>query len=551
MTNPRFATLLAACGFAMILAGCENPFKEKDYLGRKIPQTETHQIDTINLPERSTTQPASVDQDSVKVARGIVNVPPPLEKIELSLADVRAAALQSNLDLAVQLYNPSIAQADVDFERAKFEWAFNAGYQHITTDAPAALGTEGSQGKSDFFNLGVNIPLRTGGTVNVNLPFSETSTNNPFSLLNPAYTADLAFSISQPILRNAGVNVNTNSIRIAEYSAQATDARTKLEAIRILANADRAYWRLYAARRELEVRQKQFELARAQLESARRKVAAGDAAQIEVTRAESGVASGLRNIINARAAQSRFQRDLKRIMQRSDLPLSGPTEIITTTEPQPLGLKLEAEALANYAVANRMEMLELELQLAIDASTIDFRRNQKLPLFTMDYTYRINGLGSSYSDAFDQMSENRFADWIIGLNVQVPIGNEQAKTLYHRAVLERLQRLATKALRDAAIRQEVYDALDTLEENWQRILAARQSSILAGRTFEGEKRQFDVGLRTSTDVQDALTSLADAQSQEVLALANYQISQVDIAFATGTLLGSDSVTWTATDPKTK
>jgi outer membrane protein TolC len=238
-------------------------------------------------------------------------------------------------------------------------------------------------------------------------------------------------------------------------------------------------------------------------------------------------------------------------MQREDLPLTGPTEIVTTTEPQPMGLKLDALALADYAVANRMEMLELELQLAIDASNIDFRKNQKLPLFTLDYSYRINGLGTSYSNAAEQLGDNRFNDWVLGASLEIPLGNEQAESLYHRAVLIRLQRLATRSLRDTAIRQEVYDALDTLENNWQRILAARQTSILEGRTYEGEKRQFDVGLRTSTDVQDALTRLADAQSQEVLALTEYQIAQVDIAFATGTLLGSDRVNWVETNPKTK
>jgi outer membrane protein TolC len=110
-------------------------------------------------------------------------------------------------------------------------------------------------------------------------------------------------------------------------------------------------------------------------------------------------------------------------------------------------------------------------------------------------------------------------------------------------VLDRLQRLATKSLRDAAIRQEVYDALDTLREDWQRILAARLATVLATRTYEAEVRQFDVGLRTSTDVLDASASLADARSQEVIALADYQISQIDIAFATGTLLGRERVRW--------
>ena len=86
--------------------------------------------------------------------------------------------------------------------------------------------------------------------------------------------------------------------------------------------------------------------------------------------------------------------------------------------------------------------------------------------------------------------------------------------------------------------------------SWQRILAARQRVLLAARTLEAERNQFNVGLRTSTDVLDASTNLADAQSSEVRALADYQIAQTDLAFATGTLLGATKVQWAPIDPRT-
>ena len=110
-----------------------------------------------------------------------------------------------------------------------------------------------------------------------------------------------------------------------------------------------------------------------------------------------------------------------------------------------------------------------------------------------------------------------------------------------RAILERNQRLSTRDLRRLAIQQEVYDAVDQLNQNWQRILAARNEAILAGRTYKAELRQFELGVRTSTDVLDVADRLAQAQSREVEALADYEISRVDIAFATGTLLGHGRV----------
>ena len=238
--HPVRLSLLAAL---LAFAGCNSGlFNEKNYLTRPITEAELKEIRAIELSEQSKTAPVTVDEASANIVRDIVDPPPPPETIELTLAEVRAAALQNNLDLAVEIYNPEIAGLDVDVERARFESAFTASARRGVIDSPTALGTEGSQSTFDDFDLGVNIPLRTGGTARVNLPFSRTETNNPFSLLNPAHESDLRFSLSQPILRNAGVNTNTHFIRIAEYQEQATTARTKLEAIRILADADRAYW---------------------------------------------------------------------------------------------------------------------------------------------------------------------------------------------------------------------------------------------------------------------------------------------------------------------
>ena len=52
-----------------------------------------------------------------------------------------------------------------------------------------------------------------------------------------------------------------------------------------------------------------------------------------------------------------------------------------------------------------------------------------------------------------------------------------------------------------------------------------------------------VGLRTATDVLDAQAKFANAQSTEISALTEYEIAQVDLAYATGTLLGATKIRW--------
>ena len=551
MRHSRNETSAGSCRIAVTLgvllsAGCATPFShpEDDLIGPSLSRL--HEIDAIDLARQSGADPLTVEQAADEAIETLIERSKAKESIELSLAEVRLAALANNLDLKVELVNPSIAQASVDEEEAKFEATFFGSASRTRTDNPVEFVTQSAQSDLTRFNLGVDIPLRTGGRIIVDFPFGRSDTDNPFSTFMGAAAFDAAarFSISHELLRGAGVEVNTFSIRVVRYQRKITDARTKLEAIRILANADKSYWLVYAARRQLDVRLQQYELAVEQLDQARRKFNAGQSPELDVTRAESGVASSLEDIIVSETILKRRQRQLKRIMNRPDLPLWEPTAIVTTTEPDPVYLDLDPAALGEFAVANRMEMLELELQLAIDAATIDLEKNSALPLFTVDYSYSVQGRDSSWGGALEQITNQSFTGWSVGLNTRIPIGNEAAKARVHRSILTRLQRLSTREQRRLAILLEVYDAVDLLNQEWQRILAARQAVILAGRTYEGEKRQFEEGLRTSTDVLDAAARLADAQSSEVRALADYQIARVDIAFGTGTLLGYDRIRWT-------
>jgi len=538
------------CVFVVLLTSCATLLTPDDYATYRPPPKDVRSIEAVALDALSQSEPTSVEDAAASQAETVA-VQDAAESMDLSIADVRAAALENNLDLKVALVDPSILQEQVTEAEAEFEPLLFGSVRHDGVDRPSTIvDAPAIQARTDSFEVGVQVPLRTGGTVSASFPFSKSndktrieSSYSDVQWLNPGYQSALRLSFNQPLLRDAGIRTNTHAIRVAKYSRDIADARTKLEAIRILANADQAYWMLYAARGELLIRQEQYEKAQQQLEQAKKRVAAGDAPRIEIMRAESGVARRLEAIIIAETEVRRRERVLKRVMNRNGLSMSSPTSLLPITEPNPIGLDLDAGVLAEYAVANRMEMLELELQLAIDASTVDFERNATLPLFTLDYTYTVNGLADSYNNAFREVGDGSFGDSSIGLTAQIPLGNQAAKSRLRRAMFERVQRLATRNQRRLAIRQEVFDALDQLQQNWQRILAARREVDLAERTFRAEKRQFDVGLRTSTEVLEADARLGDAQSRRIRALAAYEISQVDIAFATGTLLGQDRVIW--------
>ena len=528
---------------SLLLAGCGDTgiFKTKTPYWKPVPQ-HVDAIAPMDLAARSIVPPQKPDEAMEELLANRLPIEPTETKRSVNIAEVRQAVLEGNLELRTELVSPEIARANLGAEEAKFEATIFAGYTRNDQGVVTNL-EQGEPASSNEFLAGLRLPLASGGTLTVDTLATQSDLASSFLNAEP-WESNVRFSISQPLLRGAGV-VNTASIRIAKWNRDLADARLKLAAIRILADADKAYWRLYEAWRELDVRKSQYQLAATQLERAQRRLAAGDAPEIDVIRARSGIGRTLESIIRADATLRQRQRALKRIMNLADLPIDSATALEPGTEPDPIRIELDGHALAAEAVKNRMEMLELEIQLSIDATTVDIRRNEALPVFAFEYRYSIQGDDTTFDSAYNSLGDSD--SHRIGINGEVPIGNEQRENRLSAAILQRVQRLATKEARTQSIQAEVYDALDRLKQSWQSILAARLETMLAARTLQGEERQFDVGLRTSTDVLDALSRLADAQSREVQSLAAYQIALVDIAFATGTLLGQSKVEFEESD----
>jgi outer membrane protein len=91
------------------------------------------------------------------------------------------------------------------------------------------------------------------------------------------------------------------------------------------------------------------------------------------------------------------------------------------------------------------------------------------------------------------------------------------------------------------IQQQVLDSIGALESSWRRILAAEQGVQAAERDYRVEQSQFQLGVRTSTDVLQAATRLAEAQLSRIRAFADYEIAQISLATATGTMLGRSGI----------
>ena len=516
------------------------------------------EIEQIRLSDNAVSEPETIEEGLAEVREGM-GADDPNAPVDLTIERMRLLALRNNLDLDVLLLAPAIARTKVSEQEGRFDALVTTKAKYSKLDRPELDGplvdfsssnpdldgevvklTELEQEKEKLdLGLGLEIPLTTGGRVELLSEWRKDNLYDPQRF--EQYVTATRFSLSQPLLRGAGSRAALAAVRMARADQARIEARTKLSALGVLAKAEKAYWRLYAAQRLMEVREEQYRLAEENLRLVRRRVEQGLSAAIEITRSELGVAARLEDLVLARTRWQLQQRELKMMLNETTLPLEGGPLLQADSEPFLAGLELDREDLVDQALSSRPELIELELGLIRDAIRVGLRENEALPLFNLNFGYglleRDQAFGSSFREQWDFDNSELF----VGVEFEMPLANRTRDARREQAVLERTQRFATREAQRLTIRREVLDAVDVLEQNWQRILASRQRVIVAGVNYDGELRQFQEGFRTMREVFEALSSLGDAQRREILAIVDYQVAQIDVAFATGTLLGYSRV----------
>ena len=437
--------------------------------------------------------------------------------------------------------DPAIAEALYDAERNKFQTIIGATSSHNKSVDAVRKGTSVSSVEPY-----VSVPLRTGGFAKLSMPFTTIDNDSQINLLYPpdqTYMTSLKMSVSQPLLRNGGIDINNASIRQAGLAMRQTDARTKITAIRILAEVENAYWNYYLAYENLKIQIQQYEYALEQVRVAKRLVEEGVRTKVEIVRAEAGVARRFDSVIRAETNRRIVERDFKRVMNDPALKIDSETIIMTETQPTPVSLTFDRDKVEKLAFDNRMELVDNEIQEMVNSITVDVKKNQLLPEVNLNFNYTFLSSKPKFTQTLDELFNETLSGYTVGLDLSYPLGNRVQEAGLQEAVLRKTQTLATRARLELAIRQDVNNAMDAIEQNWQRVLSNRKAAILSAEAYESDKIEFQYGNVTTIDVLVSLTSLTDARSAEIQSLTDFQRSLVDLAIASGTVLGRGGVIW--------
>jgi outer membrane protein TolC len=460
--------------------------------------------------------------------------------VALSLRDVLTAALENNLDITVRRYDPLRSETFVTVQGAAFD-PLLTGSASSSEDERRGIssffGPFTSQDKIHFYSASFEDPLVTGGRYSVGVSSSDTFNTNSFAGTSTGYNTSWQITVTQPLLRNLGPDVNRWQILVARNDLGASEEQFRQTVLDTLSSAEKAYWDLNFSIMDLRTKRGSLQLAKDFLEQNRIKVRVGTLAPIEITQAEAGVADREEGVIIAENAVRTAEDTLRRII---NVPRDSPvwSQPINPSDTLPL---TEVTAVMDEAVSaaeeNRPDLKQARLSVKSRETELGFRRNQKRWGLDLEGNYGLLGFDAAgYSNSFRDLRDRNQTSWTVTLNLSVPIGNRLAQAGFLNAEhalnqsrydLQRLEQVA---------RVEVRNAVRTVETDLKRVKAAQVNVRLQREKLAAEQKKFENGMSTSFQVLQFQTDLATAESRENQAIVDYNKSLAELERVKGTLL---------------
>ena len=445
--------------------------------------------------------------------------------------------------------------------------------EHLTEQASSPfVGAPTLKQNTGLANFQYQQYFPSGTTLTVGFTNQRQTTNSSFTSLNPLINTGFRATVDQHLLQGLSFSSNRRLIMIAKNNREIADVAFRNQVIQTVSQVENIYWDLVSAYESVRVQEASLALAQKTLSDNKKQVEIGTLAPIEVVRAESGVAASNQALITAQTNLQLQELLMKNAITKnmSDPLLAAahvvPTDTMTLPATEPV---TPIQDLINDAFSHRPELAQSRIDLSNREITRKSTANLLLPSVDLVGWYGAAALGGvtnpgvicgtpgarpapfcfsssttppgSFGGAFNNLFGYNFPDYAVGFNVNIPIKNRSAQATQVRSELEYRQSQMLLQQLQNQIAIQVRNAQFTVQQNRAQVLAAQSAEELARQSLDAEQKKYALGASTTTLVLTQQQALAQAQSNTVAALDNYEKSRVQLDLATGLTLTHNDI----------
>ncbi|HEV3236084.1 MAG TPA: TolC family protein [Gemmataceae bacterium] len=494
-----------------------------------------------------------------------------------SLVTFGGGAVSGSDNIRVLSLDPAIIGANIEAAEAKFDARWISNFTWNTTDRPVGTALDTFQAGGVLNSITTQAatatstiakPLPTGGVAGITFSVPYSFTNLP-SRVNPSYTPSLQFQFEQPLLQGFGIEINElRPSHPGSLLINGLNSGSRVEGILItrirfdqeraqfeafvntqLLNVETAYWNLYSSYWQLYTRdQGLYQAYQAwKISSIRLKAGKDNIADLATTRAQYETFRSQR--LTALGQVLENERRLRALM---GLKVNDGFRLVPADAPNLANFQPDWESGQREALTLRPELVLARQDLKFRQLDLINQKNLLLPDFRFLSTYDVNSIGNRLdgpdgNNAFRNLASDRFNNWSVGLQLNVPLGFRDANSAVRVARLN-LER-SYWSLKDQELKtiQILEQQRRSIADTYQQIGIQRANREANAVQVQARFQKYVIG--TSVDgggsplvfLLQAQTGFADALASEYNFIAQYQNALVAWEFAKGTIMQYDNV----------
>jgi HAE1 family hydrophobic/amphiphilic exporter-1 len=470
--------------------------------------------------------------------------------LRLTVEDAVRMASEDNIDLKADRLEPQIGDMRVAAAAALFKPVFSTSLQRNDQLQPPASFLIPEATRTDLVTSSVGFNQRLpwfGTSYSVSWDTSHTDSNSFLNSYNPLVRSGLSLNISQPLFRDLFTDSARVQLAVNQTNRSIATTRVHESEMHTTANVKTAYWNLVAARAIVDARQSALRLAQELVRVNKAKVDVGQSPPIDLVSAQAEVASNQEQLIVAETAVKQAEDRLRLLIFDATDRSTWNVRIEPIDSPPVAMVPIDVDAAVTNALRDRTDLTRARKDIETAQLNQKLANNQKLPDIRLNASYQASGLGGTevlraggfpgtivgggtvtpFSSVLNQLFASNYPTWALGVSISYPIGQSTEEATYARTKLETAQGEQRLKSSEARVIQQVRDAAWTVEMNGKRIETTRAARTLAEERVNAEQKRFEVGMSTSFLVIQAQRDLAQAKTNELSAVLDYDLALVN------------------------
>jgi len=468
--------------------------------------------------------------------------------VTLSQISLLQKVCENNFEIRYQKYDLTIATEQVKKETAIFEPNFSASFNYKDSITPNTaeqffdrMYMEKFKERLKQYQLCLKGLLPIGTVYSFDYTIDEISNDlvdNKYDDRNSETSSYLGFQITQPLLKNRGVENTMAKIKIAQTTQDIAYQSFRQKVMDVVHNALNSYWELYYTSKQHEFYQDSVQVANDLLQTYSLMYEAGKVAESELFEIRSGLA--LRRSLLSAALQKKIdaQNNIFKLLGMSRKGNNIEHIIILDTPESYRNYKApNYQDVLDQALLNNPRYLSSKKHLKKQRTHTKYTQNQNLPDLNFKASVGINSLDTYAEKFLENIWNDNDETWSVGLEFLLPLqgGIDSTSELRMAKIREKQAQIAAQSIQ-LDLENQVDTSIQHIKSSMRQLERHNENVKLKQKIMDVEMSRLEGGKSNIINVLEKEKNLNQARNGHLRAIVNLELSGVALSRIEGTLL---------------